>query len=273
MTPTLLVNERSFVGQAISFRKASELLAALVNTMKMLRPRLAADRPLLVHPNLRGAQLTENLTLNGWLSEKQLEKEFQAVRSYLLHVLNAGPFLRFEGASAQSDETATYRLAQSDVDVTGSSVAAAAHRHPNLWLACLTGAKEFSAHPLYVVPLPLGSGPSSKPYGPTLEIPNFSEGPQVDALRLVYEPNDEKHHTQSRGRRSPMDLPPEEATEVLNRSITVPGKKSRYAVAGDIVYEFRPHRDNVYHGHQIARDRELLEVPLRILEDLGRVRC
>lgn len=271
MTQTLLVNERSFVGQATSSRQASELLATLVNTMKMLRPRLAADRPLLVHPDLRRAQLTENLTLHGWLSEKRPEKEFQAVRSYLLHVLNAGPFLLFEGSSAQSDEATSYRLAQSDVDVTGSSVAAAAHRHPDSWLACLTGAEAFSAHPLHVVPSPLGSGPR-RSHGPTLEIPNFSESPQVDELRLVYEPNDEKHHTQSRGRRSPMDLTPEEATEVLNRSITVPGKKSRYAIAGDIVYEFRPHRDYVYHGHQIARDRELLEVPLRVLEELGRVR-
>jgi hypothetical protein len=68
-----------------------------------------------------------------------------------------------------------------------------------------------------------------------------------------------------------MDLTDAEATELLNCSITVPGKKSRYAVAGDTLYEFRPHRKNVYHGHQIARDRELEEVPLRVLEDLGRV--
>lgn len=260
MTQTLFVSERSFAGQADSFHQATKLLIALAETIQALKPRLATDRPLRVHSELRQSKLTATVTLQDWLSKPPADRVTAGVRKELFQLLSRGPHFDSDDPGERSSANAKDRLVRvSGVDVTGSSVAAAACCQG--WLACLSGADEFSKHPLTVLV-----------DGEIQSVPNFSAVCQVEALRLIYKANDEKHHPNSYGRRSVMDLPYSEAEALLNKSVPADGKKQRYGVSADTLYEFQPDGTGAYHGYRIERDQELMEVPLDVRERLGRVR-
>lgn len=263
MTKTLFVSERSFAGQATSFHHATALLTELVRTLRELQPRLAADRPLRVHSELGQAKLTPSLSFRQWLAVQPTERTAAEVRKVLFGLLARGPHFDAEESFASLGAAVPYRLAGSGVEVTGSSVAAAVHGQG--WLACLAEAGGFSQHPLEVEPV-------GAPPGQSIHVSNFSTVAQVAALRLQYRPNDRKHHRQSSGSSAVMDLRDEEADELLNQSIAAHGRKQRYAVKNDTVYEFQPEGGCVYHGYRIERAQELLEVPLEVRERLGRVR-
>ena len=262
MTQTLFVSERSFAGQAGSFHRATKLLIALAETIQALKPRLATDRPLRVHSELRQSKLTATVTLQDWLSKQPADRVTAGVRKELFQLLSRGPHFDSDDSDERSSANAKHCVVHgsgSDVDVTGSSVAAAACCQG--WLACLSGADEFSKHPLTVLV-----------DGEIQSVPNFSAVCQVEALRLIYKANDEKHHPNSYGRRSVMDLPESEAEALLNKSVPADGKKQRYGVLADTLYEFQPDGTGAYHGYRIERDQELMEVPLDVRERLGRVR-
>lgn len=262
MTQTLFISERSFVAQASSRHQAAVLLSALAQTIKALQPRLASAQPFRIHTDLGQARLTPNLTFKAFLSQKAHDGESHDVRAFLWRVLNAGPFFDVQETPEAMDAN-NYQLAQNGVDVTGSSIAAASSARA--WLASLELADVFSAHPLRVQRNNAGSVER-------FEIPNFSTVSQVNALRLCYRANSKKHHLNSKGKRSVMDLTDEVAEELLNRSIQADGKKQRYAVEADVMYEFQPDGAGGYHGYRVEREQELMEVPLDIRERLNRVR-
>ena len=260
---TLFISERSFIAQASSRHHATALLTTLAHILKALRPRLAPEQPFRVHTDLGHAKLTSDLTLRDWLAQKPSDRATHEVHSLLWRLLNAGPFFNIEESDAQSATLARYRLPGTTLDVTDSAAASAGAKRA--WLASLEQANVFSAHPLSIErhePPPIE----------LFDIPNFSTLRQVEALKLVYSPNDKKHHPNSTGERAPMDLSPLAAEELLNCSIQADGKKQRYAVAEDTVYEFQPDGTGAYHGYRVEREQELMEVPLDVRERLGRIR-
>lgn len=90
---------------------------------------------------------------------------------------------------------------------------------------------------------------SEKPGNTKATIINAIEENELKLHLPAYEPNDKKHHVNSRGNASKMPLSVCMAQTVLNFS--VPVGKQRYGCYRGTIYEFQPHRpeENKFHGY------------------------
>lgn len=257
MTPGVFINERSFVGQGKTPHDAACLMNELVSTIKRLNTHLGQSAVFYKAAQFMQLPLTKDLSMQGWI-ERGEAKNCDA-RNFLLRYLNRQPY--FDCAHA-SDRLGIYILRCKDgerIDVSQSAISHAASQAGSL--VSLKDAGVFSRDPVCV-----WFEDEAKP----CKISNFTSEDQVAGLRLKYEANDKKHHPQSGGNRSVMDLKNEIAEEILQSSIPAAGKKQRYSFYCGKYYEFQPDNQGAFHGYRIEPDRIHVEIPLDVRDKLRR---
>jgi hypothetical protein len=270
----VLINERSFVGQATS-HNAQTLMQQLAETLDTLDPCLCGDRRM-VHSTLASQPLIDTQTLYDWLFN-QRSPRLQALKVFLMVGLRKGPFIDTIMASV------SHLCDYNDEDVSSSSLAGAAHFHGAL--VSLDQSPAFASDPL-IVQFCYGPGANLD----SMEIPNFHEARQARRLRRRYVPNPKHHPARARPPATEMPLDPEydpmdaakqirlldpeldppdtAAQRLLDRAL--PSGKQFYARTSseqgrnEIFYEFQPDNAGGYHGYVVPE----VQVPADVVRRL-----
>jgi hypothetical protein len=104
--------------------------------------------------------------------------------------------------------------------------------------------------------------------------PTGVESGAGSAGRLVYEPNPKHKHPYQPGRKGSLcdlDITPEEAHAMLDRSVPEPDGKRRFATRNGRAYAGREHRPGRWHGYPVDW-REVPPEVIRSFLDSGQIR-
>ncbi|PRX34396.1 hypothetical protein B0G75_102428 [Paraburkholderia sp. BL18I3N2] len=88
--------------------------------------------------------------------------------------------------------------------------------------------------------------------GGEVHVPNATNDAEMNLHLRRFEPHDDKHHPNSRGDISIMDLKQELGQRVLDCSIGFAGEKRRMGCYRRSIYEFLPHENGAYHGWKLS---------------------
>ncbi len=105
--------------------------------------------------------------------------------------------------------------------------------------------------------------------GGSIERQNSTSRDELSAHLLCFEPHDQKHHPNSRGDVSPMDLTDATAQRVLDCSIEV-DKWGRLGCHNGVFYEFFCTLGRIYHGWRMP-EHERANLPSNLVELLLKI--
>ena len=274
-----LINELSFIGQAINKYEADELMNNILAIIAEIKD-ITNDYPILTHSSVTYRKLYLNLTLREWLfsqikeqkSKIQTDEETKEQRKLqsLLQLLSKGPYIDIDYKYLIDDCQCFYQ----QKDVSSSSLAGAA-KLPGI-LISLQNNPDFIQENIEVE---FEEGTNAKE---TRIINNLTEIKQARKICPRYKFSKKHHPEHPWEDASPMDLRDEkEAQKVLNSSVEDTSIKDsngnsskRYGFnkKTDNYYIFRS--DNTfdqqsyptYHGFIIPED----QVPPKILIKIKR---
>ena len=259
-----LINELSFIGQAINKYKADELMNHLLEIIYEIKD-IKNDDPVLTHSSFTYQKLCLNLTLKEWLfsqikgqkSKVQTDEETKEQRKlqFLLQLLSKGPYIDTDYKYLIDDCQCFYQ----QKDVSSSSLAAGA-KLPGI-LISLQNNPDFIQENIEVK---FQEGINSTE---TRIINNLTEIKQARKICPRYKISSNKHDLVGHWERgTPMDLKDEEAQKILNSSVCSSNKNSKkrygYHKETDQFYVFLPDGDffdeqgyPTYHGFPIPEDQ------------------
>ncbi|MBS3028130.1 MAG: hypothetical protein HCA25_13885 [Dolichospermum sp. DET50] len=259
-----LINELSFIGQAINKYEADELMNNILEIIYEIKD-IANDDPILTHSSFTYQKLCLNLTVREWLfsqikgqkSNVQTDEETkkQTKLEILLKLLSKGPYIDTDYKYLIDDCQCFYQ----QKDVSSSSLAGAA-KLPGI-LISLQNNPDFVQENIEVE---FQEGTNSKE---TRIINNLTEIKQARKICPCYKISSNKHDLVGHWERgTPMDLTDEEAQKVLNSSVPSSNKNSKkrygYHKKTDQCYVFLPDGDffdeqgyPTYHGFPIPCDQ------------------
>jgi hypothetical protein len=247
--PNILINELSAVGQAPHAAAADGLMRELATTYKALEPILCGGA-LYSHSMLGGSQLTETMTVYGWLAQRHAGA-MQVVRLLILDIINKRPKIDNWLRDHVPEHTCQHMTSVETTSRVFSALAGAAHMEG--WLLSIRDCNAFPQGSVQVDYCEQGE--SLRP----CRLEHFVVSADVTAKRRVYEPN-EKHKTtstQNSGVRiAAMDLRPEEAQRVLDCAQFIPNERRVFSLYGRKIYVFFEHTPQHYHGYLVENPRE-----------------
>jgi hypothetical protein len=278
-----LINELSFIGQAINKYEADELMNNLVEIIEKIKD-IKNDDPILTHTSFTYQKLCLNLTVREWLFSQikgqklkeetkvqtEEERKKQENLKFLIQVLSKGPFIDIDLQYRLEDCQCFYQ----EKDVSSSSLAGAA-KLPGI-LISLQNNPDFIEENIEV------EFQGNTSYLENRIIKNLTEIKQAKKICPRYKFSKKHHPEHPWEDASPMDLRDEkEAQKVLNSSVEDTSIKDsngnsskRYGFnkKTDNYYIFRS--DNTfdeqgyptYHGFIIPED----QVPPKILIKIKR---
>jgi hypothetical protein len=241
----ILVNERSFIGQAPTVYDAPNLMRALMDVLKALKP-LQGSEPISTHSSLFQRELSPAYTVDEWARAKSAKD--RDIRTVFIVLVRKGPHID----KLLNDELEYHECHFNEQDVATSSIAGAAYFKGVL--ASLQGAPEFA--PAY---LPVKFSTDGQSYQ-DIEIPNLTDAQQISNVRRKYVPSPK--HDPLGGWDSPMDLDDSVAQIVLDNGI--PDGKQVYSQHSGKFYVFQPDNVGGYHGYLISKN----DVPAKVLRRL-----
>ncbi|KHG41413.1 MAG: hypothetical protein LW814_05375 [Anabaena sp. CoA2_C59] len=261
-----LINELSFIGQAINKYEADELMNNILEIIYEIKD-IANDDPILTHSRFTYQKLCLK-TVREWLfsqikgqklkekTKVQTEEETKAQTQleFLLQVLSKGPFIDIDLKYLIDDCQCFYQRK----DVSSSSLSGAAKLEGIL--ISLQNNPDFLQENIEVE---FQEGTNSK--GSRI-INNLTEIKQARKICPRYKVSSNKHDLVGHWERgTPMDLTDEKAQQVLNSSVCSSNKNSKkrygYHKETDQFYVF--HSDGAfdeqgyptYHGFPIPEDQ------------------
>lgn len=259
--PTIILNELSAAGQAAHAAAADELMRELAASYKALEPMIC-DGALYTHSALGTGQLTQTMTVYGWLAQRH-SGSMQAVRLLILTILNRLPkidnWLRDNVPAHACQQTTS----AGNISREFSALAGAAHKGG--WLLSLHGCPDF---PQGLVEVDYSE------QGTDLRRCQLEHIILQDDLRSklrVYEANPKHKATPGQNNNvsiAPMDLLPDEAQRVLHCARDIPNEYRLFGLYKGKVYVFFAHTENHYHGYLLENAREYQSRDARIYNQL-----
>ena len=263
-----LINELSFIGQAINKYEADELMNHLLEIIYEIRD-IRNDDPILTHSSFTYQKLCLNLTVREWFFiqnkakvQTEEEEKVQTKLKFLLQVLSKGPYIDIDKDYKYLIDDCQCCYQQKDV--SSSSLTGAA-KLPGI-LISLQNNPDFAQENIEVE---FQDGTNSKE---TRIINNLTEIKQARKICPRYKVSSDKHDLVKHWKKgkkgeevTPMDLKDEEAQKVLNSSVCSSNKNSKkrygYHKETDQFYVF--HSDDAfdeqgyptYHGFPIPEDQ------------------
>ncbi|MEA5616477.1 hypothetical protein VB711_01285 [Cronbergia sp. UHCC 0137] len=270
-----LINELSFIGQAVNKYEADELMNNLLEIIYEIKD-IKNDVPILTHSSFTYQKLCLNLTLQEWFfsqikeqkSKIQTDEETKKQRKLqsLLQLLSKGPYIDTDYKYLIDDCQCFYQ----QKDVSSSSLAGAA-KLPGI-LISLKNSPDFVQENIEVE---FEEGINSTE---TRIINNLTEIKHARKICPRYKISSNKHDLKGHWERgTPMDLTDvEEAQKILNSSICSSNNNSekRYGYHKESVKFYVFHSDNTfdeqgyptYHGFPISEN----QVPKEVLNKIKR---
>lgn len=262
-----LINELSFIGQALNKYEADELMNHLLEIIYEIMD-IRNDDPILTHSSFTNQKLCLNLTVMEWFYSQfysqnkakvqtEEEEKVQTKLKFLLQVLRKRLYIDI-------DEDYKYLIDDCQCfyqqkDVSSSSLTGAA-KLPGI-LISLQNNPDFVHENIEVE---FQDGTNSKE---TRIINNLTEIKQARKICPRYKVSSNKHDLVGHWERgTPMDLKDEEAQKVLNSSVCSSNKNSKkrygYHKGTDQFYVFLPDGDffdeqgyPTYHGFPIPENQ------------------
>jgi hypothetical protein len=246
-----LVNELSFIGQAINTYEATDLMVNMYEIIKIIE--LGKIHHINVHSTFWSCQLSDNLNIDLWAkylqSQANQDNKLREISIFFLILYKKEPYIDHLLTDLSNCEC-EYKGS----DVSLSSIAGAAYRSGAL--VSLQKSPEFESKTIQAVFS--HNGISKK----TVNIPNIINSIDLEKLRRNYVPSP-KHSTRG-GPGTFMDLPDDVAQIVLEQGIS--DRTQVYNYYNGTFYKFQCTEKNEFHGYPIPNTER--EIPFKVSKQL-----
>ena len=211
-----LINELSFIGQAINKYKADELMNNVLEIIEKIKD-IQNDDPILTHSSFTYQKLCSDVTVREWIftqiklqklkTQTEEETKQRTKLQILLEVLNKGPFIDIDLQYLIDDCQCFYQ----QKDVSSSSLAGAAKLQGILISS--QNNPDFSKENIKVEFQEFTNSPENR------SIKNLTEIKHAKKICSRYKFHSKHHPKYPWEEATPMDLSDEEAQKVLNISV------------------------------------------------------
>jgi len=245
-----LVNELSFIGQAIDTYEATNLMVNMYEIIKIIE--LDTSHHINVHSTFWDCQLSDNLNIDLWAkylqSQANQDKKLREISIFFLILYKKEPYIDHLLGDLSNCEC-EYKGS----DVSLNSIAGAAYKRGAL--VSLQKSPEFEFETIQAVFS--HNGISKK----TVNIPNIINSIDLKKLRRNYVPSPK--HARG-GWDTFMDLPDDVAQIVLEQGIS--DRTQVYNYYNGKFYKFQCTEKNEFHGYPILNTAR--EIPCKVSKQL-----